>query len=331
MSRELQESSVSSRKPLGSLFLGVILFALLAVGCQNESPESNSTTKVDQQPAEGSQTPAELEALNAASRKMYAAARQREIAKIPAAILVSGDDLILRKNGKRTVSTVIPREYHTLKSIAHTTLALFAHLSSEPGKPLDDERMKRLKEYEALLTAAGPIMEKAGLDAPILTRQKRLLARALEFTSKVLQDGKVSADDLAKFCHSSRPDILANGAEAARAQLLATHKQVMEWKKDMTAEEWSTLTVIVSGAQTARVENAAVQYFARLFGESNGEGRRVVYAESLWDEEKAINLLGTLRLDGKLSTGVFGDPFRMYRDFLADGARTALDDIFAAP
>ena len=86
-----------------------------------------------------------------------------------------------------------------------------------------------------------------------------------------------------------------------------------------------------SGAQTPRVENAAVQYFARLFGETSGEGRRVVYAEGLWDEEKALNLLGTLRLDGKLSVAVFNDPFRMYRDILADVARAAVDDILAVP
>jgi hypothetical protein len=47
-----------------------------------------------------------------------------------------------------------------------------------------------------------------------------------------------------------------------------------------------------------------------------------VYPEGLWDEEKAMNLLGTLRLDGKLSVAVFNDPFRMYRDLLADTALT---------
>jgi hypothetical protein len=99
----------------------------------------------------------------------------------------------------------------------------------------------------------------------------------------------------------------------------------------MSAEEWATLTVVVPGPSPARVENAAVQYFARLFGESNGEGRRVVYAESLYDEEKALNLLGTLRLDSKVASAVFGDPYRMYRDFVADGARTVIDDIFAPP
>jgi hypothetical protein len=67
-----------------------------------------------------------------------------------------------------------------------------------------------------------------------------------------------------------------------------------------------------------------------LFGE-NGEGRRVVYAEGLWDEDKALALLGTRRLDGRLSVAVFNDPFRMYRDILADVARAAIDEILASP
>jgi hypothetical protein len=69
--------------------------------------------------------------------------------------------------------------------------------------------------------------------------------------------------------------VLANAA-AVRAQLVATHRQVMEWKK-------------------------------------------------------AMNLLGTLRLDGKLSVAVFNDRFRMYRDLLGNVARHAIDDILAAP
>ena len=148
-----------------------------------------------------------------------------------------------------------------------------------------------------------------------MARRKRFLARAEARVAKILRDGKVSPDDLTEFCRASRSDVVANGMSAVRAQLRAIHLQVMEWKKDMTAEEWAALTVIVPGVQTARAKNASVQHFARLFGESNGEGRRVVYAEALWDEEKALNLLGTLRFDGKVAEAVFGDRFRMYREF----------------
>jgi len=314
----------------GRSFIGVVVMGLLALGSHGSQVDKPKAGAAEQR-AEVKRLPPELDALNVASRGMYAGGRVSELAAIPVVIIVSGDDLILRKGGKRTVVTVVPAEYHTLKCVAHSTLALFTHLAHEPGRPLSDERVKALKEYRDLMTAAAGAVDKCGFDADTLARQKRIMARAQEFTAKVLQAGKVSADDLAKFCRASRADVLANATGAVRAQIQGTHTQVMAWKRDMTAEEWAALAVIVPGVQTARAENAAVQYFARLFGETKGEGHRVVFAEGLFDEEKAVNLLGTLRLDGKLSVAVFGDPFRMYRDLVADGARTAIDDILAAP
>jgi hypothetical protein len=309
--------------------IGIVVAGVAALSSHREPPAGKPNPAPADPAGEARKLPDELKALNTASHTMYAGARARELAAIPVVIIVSGDELVLRKNGKRTAVTTTPAEYHALKSVAHTTLALFGHLSEEPGRPLNEERRTSLKEYRVLVAAAGPVVEKFGFDADTLARQKRLLARAEALADQVLRDGKVSAEDLTKFCRASRADVVANGTAAVRAQLRATHKQVMEWKRGMTDEEWAALTVIVPGVQTARAENASVQYFARLLGETSGEGRRVVYAEALWDEEKALNLLGTLRLDGKLSEAVFGDRFRMYRDFLADGARAAIDDILA--
>jgi hypothetical protein len=314
------------------LFLGTLAGGFLLLCSHGPAPGDGPKSGGDGRPVVARGTvPEELEALNRATRKLYAGGRARELSTIPAVIIVSGDDLILRKGGRRVVATVIPREYHALKCVAHSTLALFGHLSHEPGKPLGAERIQALREYRGLLSAAGPAAEECGFDLEALARQRRIVARGLAFIDAVLRDGRVSADDLARYCRASRPDVLANAAAAARAQLASMHRQVMAWKADMTAEEWGSLAVIVQGMQTPRAENAAVQYFARLFGETSGEGRRVVYAEGLFDEEKAMNLLGTLRLDGKLSVAVFGDPFRMYRDLLADVARPAIDDILAAP
>lgn len=314
------------------LFLATLTVGLLVPCSHGQTPVAKPKPGGESQPVVTKSTlPAELEALNVASRKLYAGGRALELSTIPAVIIVSGDDLILRKKDKRVVATVIPPEFHALKCVAHSMLGLFAHLSYEPGKPLGEQRIKTLQEYRDILAAAGPAAEAFEFDADTLARQKRIISRGLVFIDAVLKAGQVSADDLAKYCRESRQDALANAAAAARAQLRATHRQVMEWKKDMTADEWNSLTVIVQGMQTPRVENAAVQYFARLFGGTRGEGRRVVYAESLWDEEKDMNLLGTLRLDGKLSVAVFNDHFRMYRDLLADAARSAIDDILAAP
>jgi hypothetical protein len=54
------------------------------------------------------------------------------------------------------------------------------------------------------------------------------------------------------------------------------------------------------------------------------EGRRIVVAESLWEEPKAMDLYGTHLLDGSIGQAFFGDPMRMHRDLLADAAKDYL-------
>jgi hypothetical protein len=220
-----------------SRFLGTLAgFLLLCPHGQTpgDGPESGGDGRAVV--AKGT-VPEESEALNRATRRLYAGGRALELSTIPAVIIVSGDDLILRNGGKGVVATVIPREYHALKCVAHSTLALFGHLAHGQGKPLGEERVKALKEYRELLSAAGPAAEACGFDPDTLARQKRIVARGLAFIDAVLRDGQVSADDLAKYCRASRPDVLANTAAAARAQLVATHRQVMAWRQDMTAED----------------------------------------------------------------------------------------------
>src|ERR1700722_3843726 len=133
MPRASQAKTIAQHIMLRTVFLGVL--GVVSLGCHRQQPEKKSAALPEEQPAGLKNLPEELDTLNVASRKMYAVARTQELSTIPVVIVVTGDDLVLRRNGKRTVATVIPAEYHALKSISHTTLALFAHLSFEPGKP----------------------------------------------------------------------------------------------------------------------------------------------------------------------------------------------------
>ena len=162
----------------GRLLIGGMLAGLLAFGPPGPSPAEKGQARVAEQAEAARKVPAELIALNSASRRMYASARKLELSTIPDVIVVSGDDLILHRKGKRTVATVIPAEYHALKSVAHTALGLSTYLAYEGDRPLTEERRKTLTEYQALLTAAGPVVEKFGFDADTLARQKRILGRA---------------------------------------------------------------------------------------------------------------------------------------------------------
>src|SRR5580700_10345770 len=103
MSRQLQANTSPRHHMRGGWCIGAMVVALLALSSHGESPRNESKAPAAEQPADAKTVPADLDALNVTSRKMYADARARELATIPVVIVVSGDELVLRKNGKRTV------------------------------------------------------------------------------------------------------------------------------------------------------------------------------------------------------------------------------------
>ena len=275
--------------------------------------------------------PVELEELNDLARQKYRTGIDAEIAGSGPIVIYTGDELVLRKGKERTAVPIIPTEYAVVKCTSHVALGTHSILAPHAnGNPLPDAVLASVKEFRGVVVKCEPALEGRGLDADTLARQKRLIASATAFLDKVLADGKVTEAALLAYCRGTRADLLANATTAARAQLSAMHKQMMAWKKELTAEEWARLKAIVQGSQLPRTEHLAVQYFARLFGET-GEGRRIVYAESLWEEDRAIALLARKAAEGRLGEAFFGDYTRFHRDFLGSAARTVLDDIFAAP
>jgi len=83
---------------------------------------------------------------------------------------------------------------------------------------------------------------------------------------------------------------------------------------------------LIIGPHMPREDLVVMQYFLRLLHEPR-EGRRVVYAESLWTEPQALDLLGTHLLDGGVGEAFFGDYMRMHRDLLGDAASQYLPSL----
>ncbi len=132
-----------------------------------------------------------------------------------------------------------------------------------------------------------------------------------------------SRSALVAFTRGMAPLVMENVTEATRAQLDATHAQVSAWRRDLSPQEWNQLHVVIIGPHMPRENLVVMQYFLRLLHEPR-EGRRVVYAESLWMEPQALDLLGTHLLDGSVGEAFFGDYMRMHRDLLGDAARQYL-------
>ena len=184
---------------------------------------------------------------------------------------------------------------------------------------VDDDRLKTLAGLRKLIPPAEAGLDSVKLSAATLARQKQIVAASLAFLDDVAGKRKFARSSLLAFTRGMAPLVMENVTEAARAQLDATHAQVSAWRRDLSPEEWSRLHVVIIGPHMPREDLVVTQYFLRLLHEPK-EGRRVVYAESLWEEPKALDLLGTHLLDGAVGEAFFGDYMRMHRDLLGDAA-----------
>jgi hypothetical protein len=262
--------------------------------------------------------PPTLTALNNAFRAAYADAKSRVLASSGPTLIVNGDSFTLLRGGRRVEANVGVASYDTVKTIAHVPLAIYVILTPGEGA-VDDDRIKVLAGLRELIPPAVGSLDTLGFSAATLARQKQIVAASEAFLDDVAGRHRFERSALLAFTRDMAPLVMENVTEATRAQLDATHTQVSAWRRDLSPREWSQLHVLIIGAHMPREGQAVTQYFLRLLNEPR-EGRRVVYAESLWEEPKALDLLGTHLLDGSVSEAFFGDSMRMHRDLLSDAA-----------
>jgi hypothetical protein len=315
LSLALEPKSLALRPLIVALFVGIGLGSTAI--SQVSAPAEKATGKA-QQPSDP------LTSLNDASRVAYVRAKQIALAHSVPVILIEGDEVVLKTASQRRQVRFIPVIYHALKAISHVPLGIDVTLAAHSEEnPLPVEVLNDLREYRGLFPAVLERLATVGLDGEQRNRGKAILDQSSAFLDSVIERRGCTKVDRLIFARRMWPSLMANCADAARAALDSLHRQVCQWKDHMTPAEWNQLSVVVMGRQLPRKENLAVQYFARLLGET-GEGRRIVYAESLFDEPRALDLLATRIVDTQIGIDFFNDPLRMHRDLLSDAARDYL-------
>jgi hypothetical protein len=262
--------------------------------------------------------PAALTALNNAFRAAYADARSRVLKSSGPTLIVKGDNFALLRHGQRVEANVGTPIYDPVKTIAHIPLAIYVTLTPGDGA-IDDDRLKTLAGLRELIPPAEASLDALNLSAATLARQRRIVAASLAFLDDVAARRTFARSSLVAFTRGMAPLVMENVTEATRAQLDAIHARVSAWRRDLSPQEWDQLHVLIIGPHMPRENLVVTQYFLRLLHEPT-EGRRVVYAESLWQEPQALDLLGTHLLDGSIGEAFFGDYMRMHRDLLGDAA-----------
>jgi hypothetical protein len=263
-----------------------------------------------------------LTALNNAFRAAYADARTRVLASSDPTLIVNGDNFVLLRGGRRVEANAGAPLYDPVKTIAHIPLAIYVTLTPGDGA-VGEDRLKTLAGLRNLIPPAEASLDTLKLSAATLARQKRIVGESLSFLDEVAGRRTFARPSLLGFTRGMAPLVMENVTEATRAQLDTTHALVSAWRRDLSPQEWERLHVLIVGPHMPREDLVVMQYFLRLLHEP-AEGRRVVYAESLWEEPQALDLLGTHLLDGDVGEAFFGDYMRMHRDLLGDAAKLYL-------
>jgi hypothetical protein len=271
-----------------------------------------------------------LTPLNAAFRTAYASLRNQVLAKSSPIIIQIGDRMVLLKNGVRTEAPALSYRYHELKAVVHVPLALYVMLVPGADSKLDEAQLNKLREYRALVVQARASLEGRDFRPEQRKRQLRMIDRSLAFIDTTLRIGRVSEAALRQFTLSQSEDVQANIYEAAEDQIHTMDKQLQAWLAEMTPAERKRLRVVVGAGHMPRIGNLAMQYFSVGLGEpyeghyeeeeERNNDFRLIYGESMFEEQDALRVLATHLLDADVGVYFFNDAQRMHRDLLGDAA-----------
>ena len=298
-----------------------ILFASALIGL--------ACAAIGQAPAPQAADP--LTSLNETFRAAYRRTKEAALAHGGPVILMEGDNVVLKRGSTRREVPYTPAVYHVLKMVAHVPLALDVALAPHAGEEtLSDNVLAELREYRKRMEEAEPALANQGLEPEAFERSRKIFAESRAFLDSVEKARRCPREERLRFARRMTPMVMKNAGEAARAELDALHARIGAWRAEMTPEEWKALKVVILGSALPRKQNLTVQYFARLLGEP-GEGPRIIYAESIREEEKALDLMATSAVDTTIGVDFFNDPTRMHRDLLSDAARDYLPLLIDRP
>jgi len=306
-----------------STLFRMIFIAFFVVGLDTSA--ISQETKVADDSTGAKQADSIIE-LNTLCREVYANARSHKLAESGAIIHVTGDALTLIHQGKHIEGSKVHHNYHDLKTFAHVPMAVYLCLGPYGEGDLSRTQIDSLTKLLSKIDQVSPGIESRFEDAKLAQRQKALLEKCQQFVESTLVERSYRSQDLDSFVNSCQPQIRENVRLSVRMRIDNYHNQMKTWKEKLTAEEWSQILVVISGAKMPRDDSLAVQYFAKLF-QARGEGKRIVYAESVFDKEGALKILGTHLLDSDIGRDFFNNPWRMHRDLLGVEAALYLDEL----
>ena len=271
--------------------------------------------------------PAPLDALNEAFHEQYDQAREEAEREVPV-LVVLADELVVFRRGRREAFQVTPPVFHVIKSIAHAPPGLYTLLARLDSEASDASAAALDTFEERLASARSAVTKSAGELGDVKSELDAILEACSTLVTLAGSTGGATKAARDAFAAEMGPPLDNAIRAATRLQLRALDVRVEAIIGAFDAREKNTFQVVVTGDHQARVRSLGMQYFQKRLGEtSSTPDHRVTYGEGVTDEEGALALVATRRLDEGIAKAFFGDAKRLQRDVLGDAVRDLLEEM----
>ena len=266
-----------------------------------------------------------LDVVNDTFHDAYERARVEAHRESPVFVVLA-DTLVFIQGDTRTEYSFAPRAFHVIKSIAHVPVALYAALVPTPDHAPDQDARSLMTTLQRHAAAAlARLDQERDLDARTQHECREVLEQSLTQIQRGLA-GQLARDELDALAQRLGPPLLSLIHTATALQLSALHAHTEAALKPLGPREREALHVVVTGDHQARTRSLGMQYFRKRLGEPSDSEHRLTYAEGVSDEQGALALVGTHRVDRDVARAFFGDAQRLQRDILGDAAHALLGE-----
>lgn len=246
----------------------------------------------------------------------------------PLYVEVSGNDLILHRNGQAESKRAVPELYHALKNVSHVPFLLYLRLEplSVSNAEFSDAEIAGLQTLRVKISAARDALATGGFNDVQMKREQGIMDDSLTFLRTTIEAKRISRSTLDEFTRTIAPRLDENVDDASCLAIRGMHAQMMQWKHSMTAEEWGRIVAINPGVIQPRYRNLATQYFGWLFPAPAppwaypGENERVIYSEFQHPHRDPDEVLASFSIDAEASTAFFGNKWRLSEDLQSAAA-----------
>ena len=265
--------------------------------------------------------------LNDGFRKLYYEQTKAVMDQLPLILIVGGDSVTALSGELRTVYP-LPNTYAEIKSSLHSVLG-FQGLIALTGNT-DDAQWQKVIRYSKDLGELLTLIPQTDAKPKIKQLTIEFVTQLKEATDMFIKQKQINENQMLSVLAKVRPiiitvakDIGQESAESLRAILVSIQSKT---SKDV----WDQTIAVIPGPITARLNNLNAAVTASVMGRDL-LGKRIFYSENFYDEAGIRSYVAMLMRDKKLSVMLFDNPYRMWRDLLADTSETIIDGDFFVP